>query len=233
LVDQLEYEQEINNLRQTFILIFSLIVFSSCENSEENIKNFIDLENLSVEQLTNSEIIYTENGHLKVKVKSNSMERLSDKEEIIELSGGVHFDFYKLNSSKKNSVPTSVLSCNRATINNTTNIMIAKGDVYCHIGDKIILTEELIWDKNRKVRYFYDDSDTNKARKYDNVDFIYSDYKVIKIHDSDTMYFSSFRCTSDFGENRTINGETFKSPVVFGKTRGISEAIISTPLKEN
>ena len=71
MVDQLEYEQETNNLRYT--VIFFLIVLASCENSEENISNFIESENLAVEQLTNSEIIYTENGHLKVKITSKNM----------------------------------------------------------------------------------------------------------------------------------------------------------------
>ena len=49
---------------------------------------FINSENLAVEQLTNSDIIYTENGHLKVKVISKSMERFSDKEERIEEKEG-------------------------------------------------------------------------------------------------------------------------------------------------
>jgi len=192
-----------------------LIVFSSCENSEENIKNFIDLENLSVEQLTNSEIIYTENGHIKVKVKSNSMERFSDKEEIIELSGGVHFDFYKLNSSKKNSAPTSVLSCNRATINNATNIMIANGDVNIKIGDTIISTQQLIWDKNRKGRYFEDGKGKNV--KHENVDLIYSNYEVIKRYKESETSFLSFKITSDFFSSRVLDGDTIQSPFNFIK----------------
>ena len=120
MADQLEYEQETNNLRNTFILIFFLIVLASCENSESNIRNFINTENLAVEQVINSEIIYTENGNIKVKVMSQKMERFSDKEERIELSGGVHFDFYKLDSTNTKSV----ITCDRATINNTTNISI-------------------------------------------------------------------------------------------------------------
>ena len=148
--DQQEYEQETNKLKYTFSLIFSLIVLASCENSEEDIKNFIDLENLAVEQLTNSEIIYTENGHLKVKVISQSMERFSDKEERIELSGGVHFDFYKLDSTNTKSV----LTCEKATINNTTNIMIADNNVVLKGSDnKELKSEQLIWDKDKNLVY--------------------------------------------------------------------------------
>ena len=148
--DQQEYEQETNNLKYTFSLIFSLIVLASCENSESNIRNFINTENLAIEQLTESEIIYTENGNLKVKVMSQKMERFSDKEERIDLAGGVHFDFYKLDSTNTKSV----LTCEKATINNTTNIMVANNNVVLKDSDnKELKSEQLIWDKNKNLIY--------------------------------------------------------------------------------
>ena len=150
MVNQLECEQEINNLKYTFSLIFSLIVLASCENSESNIRNFINTENLAIEQLTDPEIIYTENGNLKVKVMSQKMERFSNKEERIELAGGVHFDFYKLDSTNTKSV----LTCEKATINNTTNIMIANNNVILKGSDnKKLKSEQLIWDKNKNLVY--------------------------------------------------------------------------------
>tara|TARA_B100001094_G_C18102775_1_gene756699 strand:- start:781 stop:1356 length:576 start_codon:yes stop_codon:yes gene_type:complete len=150
LVDQLECEPETNNLKYTFSLIFSLIVLASCENSESNIRNFINTENLAVEQLTNSEIIYTESGNLKVKVMSRKMERFLEKEEIIELSGDVQFDFYKLDSTNTRSV----LTCEKATINSTTNIMISNNNVVLKdSGKKELKSEQLIWDKNKNLVY--------------------------------------------------------------------------------
>ena len=150
MVDQLECEPETNNLKYTFSLIFSLIVLASCENSESNIRNFINTENLAIEQLTESEIIYTENGNLKVKVMSQKMERFSDKEERIELAGGVHFDFYKLDSTNTKSV----LTCEKATINNTTNIMVANNNVVLKDSDnKELKSEQLIWDKKKNLVY--------------------------------------------------------------------------------
>lgn len=150
MVNQLECEQEINNLKYTFSLIFSLIVLASCENSESNIRNFINTENLAIEQLTDPEIIYTENGNLKVKVMSQKMERFSNKEERIELAGGVHFDFYKLDSTNTKSV----LTCEKATINNTTNIMVANNNVVLKDSDnKELKSEQLIWDKKKNLVY--------------------------------------------------------------------------------
>tara|TARA_Y100000389_G_scaffold197562_1_gene232391 strand:+ start:82 stop:588 length:507 start_codon:yes stop_codon:yes gene_type:complete len=127
-----------------------LIVLASCENSESNIRNFINTENLAVEQLTNSEIIYTESGNLKVKVMSRKMERFLEKEEIIELSEDVQFDFYKLDSTNTRSV----LTCEKATINSTTNIMISNNNVVLKdSGKKELKSEQLIWDKNKNLVY--------------------------------------------------------------------------------
>ena len=175
--DQQEYEQETNNLKYTFSLIFSLIVLASCENSEERISNFIDLENLAVEQLTNSEIIYTENGNLKVKVISQSMERFSDKEERIELSGGVNFDFYKLDITNIKSV----LTCEKATINNTTNIMIANNNVVLKGSDgKELKSEQLIWDKDK--------------------DLVYTELDIIIQTEDEIISGVGFKSTPDFSE---------------------------------
>ena len=121
-----------------------ILLFSSCENSEENFVNFIEFETLSVEELTNSEILYTENGSLKVKVISQKMERFSVEEERIELSGNVHFDFYKLDSANSKSV----LTCNKAVIMTASQSVVLKSS-----EGKELITEELIWDKKKNIIY--------------------------------------------------------------------------------
>ena len=132
------------------LFIFFLICFSSCENSKENISNFISSEELPVEELTHSEIIYTENGMLKVKIMSNKMERYVNDEDRVELFDGVHFDFYRLDIENQKSVLTSEI----AIINNTTNIMKAIQNVILESSDnKKLLTEELIWDKSKGLIY--------------------------------------------------------------------------------
>ncbi len=81
---------------------------------------------------------------------SQKMERFSDKEERIDLAGGVHFDFYKLDSTNTKSV----LTCEKATINNTTNIMIANNNIILTGSDnKKLKSEQLIWDKNKNLVY--------------------------------------------------------------------------------
>lgn len=137
-------------MNRFILFIFFLISFYSCENSKENISNFISYEELPVEELTNSEIIYTENGMLKVKIISNKMERFVNDEDRVELFDGVHFDFYRLDLKNQKSVLTSEI----ASINNTTNIMKASQNVILKSSDnKELQTEELIWDKNKGLIY--------------------------------------------------------------------------------
>tara|TARA_Y100001968_G_C19280425_1_gene678933 strand:+ start:212 stop:715 length:504 start_codon:yes stop_codon:yes gene_type:complete len=126
-----------------------MVILVSCENSEENISSFIELDNLAIEELKESDIIYTENGYLKVKVRSKKMERFNEIEERIELSGGVHFDFYKLDSTDSKSV----LICDNAIINNSTNIMIANNNVVLRGDNKELKSEKLIWDKQKDLVY--------------------------------------------------------------------------------
>ena len=87
---------------------------------------------------------------MKVKVISQKMERFSAEEERIELSGNVHFDFYKLDSANSKSV----LTCNKAVINNTTDIMTASKSVVLKSSEgKELITEELIWDKKKNQNF--------------------------------------------------------------------------------
>lgn len=159
------------------LFIFLLICFSSCENSQENISNFISYEELPVEELTHSEIIYTENGMLKVKVMSNKMKRFVNDEDRVELFDGVHFDFYRLDVENQKSVLTSEI----AIINNTTNIMTASQNVILRSSDnKELLTEELIWDKNKGL--------------------IYTDLEIVIRTEDEIISGVGFKSTPDFTE---------------------------------
>ena len=54
----------------------------SCENNPSNINHFISSEELPVEELFHTEIQYTENGLLKVRVFSKNMQRFVNDEDI-------------------------------------------------------------------------------------------------------------------------------------------------------
>ena len=156
------------------LFIFFLICFSSCENSKENISNFISSEELPVEELTHSEIIYTENGMLKVKIMSNKMERFVNDEDRVELFDGVHFDFYRLDIENQKSVLSSEIAMINNTMKASQNVILKSSD------NKELLTEELIWDKNKGV--------------------IYTDLEVVIRTEDEIISGIGFKSTPDFTE---------------------------------
>ena len=162
-------------MKRLVILFVLSILFLSCENNQENINHFISLEESPVEELFHSEIQYTENGLLKVRVFSKKMHRYVNDEDKVELYGGVHFDFYKLDGKNEKSV----LKSEKAIINNTTNIMMALNKVVLKSSDnKTLQTEQLIWDKNQ--------------------DLIYTDHEVKIQTDDEIISGFGFKSTPDF-----------------------------------
>ena len=70
---------------KVFLKLFSLFaLLFSCENTQQNINQFVEGDELPVEVLTDSEIQYTENGLLKVRVTSKNMQRFIEEEDRIE-----------------------------------------------------------------------------------------------------------------------------------------------------
>ena len=57
-------------MRLFFLLI---ILFSSCANDPDLVKDFFDKENLFVERIEGAEILYTERGLLNVKIIANTI----------------------------------------------------------------------------------------------------------------------------------------------------------------
>ena len=105
------------------------------------------------------------------------MSRILGKEDVIELYGGVHFDFYKSDSLNEKTI----LTCQRATLNNTRNIMIANENVILIGSDnKQLASEQLIWDKKKNL--------------------IYTDLEVIITTADEIISGSGFQSTPDFSE---------------------------------
>ena len=91
--------------------------------------------------MNNATILYTENGDIIVKIISDKMTRIKNPEDIIKFSNGVIVDFYTDTSDKK-----SVLTCENATVNNKSQIMIATDNVILVSSEK----KELMTERMRK-----------------------------------------------------------------------------------
>ena len=131
-------------MRYIYILF---CIFCSCTNENIHIAEFIESEDLPVEEISNAKIFYTEKGNVRLKLFSEYMYRVS--ESVINLRGDVIAVF--VGSYNQDS---SVLTCNNATINRVSQKMTAISNVRLLGNDSTeLLTEELIFDQKNNLIY--------------------------------------------------------------------------------
>lgn len=128
-----------------------IIFFSSCEKSNiEKINTLTSELNAPNISATNSVIIYSENAEIKVKVRSQEINRyLNIEEPYSEFPKGMHVDFY---DSLQN--PTSFIRANYAIYDEHKKLWTAENDVVA-VSDEgdTLNTDFLIWNQNTKKIY--------------------------------------------------------------------------------
>jgi len=133
-----------------WLLLLPLITFfQSCSNDPEVVKTFINTKELPLETIKEAELLYTEDGKLKVKILAEQIERYTEPESHIYFSEGIVVYFY--NDSSKVS---SKLTAQEAYNDEEKEKMIAKINVELinESGEKLN-TEELIWDEKSQLIY--------------------------------------------------------------------------------
>ena len=126
-------------------------------------------------------IILTDQGTIRAKVKAGYLEKYNEKEFIL-LDSSVTVDFFNSNEQH-----TSILNSNKAEVNQRSNDMKAIGNVVAVSDSGISLySETLLWDsKNEKLRT--------------------KDKIMITTLDQDTLYGIGFESDSDLENWKIIN----------------------------
>tara|TARA_B100000900_G_scaffold122972_1_gene103715 strand:- start:18768 stop:19298 length:531 start_codon:yes stop_codon:yes gene_type:complete len=164
-------------------IFFFILLFFSCVNDPNIVKEFVEQENYPVEETEYAEIIVTDNGNLKVKASANSIKRYDNTQPALILEGNVKITFY--DNSK---VANSFLYSNYLEIDQKNNVMIARDNVILisKNSDKLE-TEQLTFDeKNEKIYTIQKVIVTTKKEVIQgegfesNLDF--SQYKLSMIH---------------------------------------------------
>lgn len=121
----------------------AVIIFSSCENDIDEVNTITARDNYPVESGKDMEIIYSDSGHIKIKLNAPVLMRFTGEKPYMEMPKGVKVLFYD-NSMNVNSH----LSANYAISHEKEEIMEAKSDVVV-VNEKgeQLNTEHLIWDK--------------------------------------------------------------------------------------
>lgn len=130
-----------------FCLLTTL--FHSCSNDPKIVESFATTEILPSETMKQVELIYTENGILKVKIIANKIERFSTPTPVIDFSEGILVYFYN-----DSVTVASTLTAQEAIIDDNNQKMIARTNVeLINSKNQKLNTEELIWDERSTLIY--------------------------------------------------------------------------------
>ena len=128
---------------------FLITIFYSCSNDPKIVESFATTEILPSETMKQAELIYTENGILKVKIIANKIERFSKPTPIIDFSEGILVYFYN-----DSAIIVSTLTAQEAVIDDNNQKMIARTNVeLINSKNQKLNTEELIWDERLTLIY--------------------------------------------------------------------------------
>ena len=161
---------------------FISIVFFSCSNDPDLVKEFVPSTNLPVEQIEGAEMLHTEHGKLKVKIRATKIERFQDVPQLV-FSSGIEVVFYN-----DSGFVQSQLLADAADIDEDNNIMTARHNVILiSSDDKQLETDELIWNERKNMIYSSKDVKINTGKEIifgegftSNPDF--TKYSISKIH---------------------------------------------------
>ncbi|MFP4023800.1 MAG: LPS export ABC transporter periplasmic protein LptC [Thiohalospira sp.] len=133
------------------VLAGIIILFSACEKSDiekvNTLTQHLDAPTISV---TNTEIIYSENAALQIKITAPEINRYLDREEpYSEFPEGLYVQFYD-----STQTPSSSIQANYAIYDEEEKLWTAENNVVAinEEGDTLN-TEYLIWDMNAKKVY--------------------------------------------------------------------------------
>lgn len=152
---QLEHDniKNINFIQKIIIPVFTgiIIFFASCErNNIEKINEITSEINAPAIAVTNTEIVFTKNALIEVKVKSAQINRYANLEEpYTEFPEGLYVEFY--DSTQKVS---SYITADYCIYDETEETWTAEHDVVSvsELGDTLN-TEYLVWDQKKGKIY--------------------------------------------------------------------------------
>jgi LPS export ABC transporter protein LptC len=156
-----------------------MVIFSSC--TKQSIQDLPSREGMPDQESWEVNIILTDQGMIRAKIRSGHLEKYNEK-EFIMLDSSVTVDFFDSDEQH-----TSILTSNKAEVDQSSNDMKAIGNVVAVSDSGISLySNTLLWDsKNEKLRT--------------------KDKIMITTLEKDTLYGIGFESDSDLENWKIIN----------------------------
>ena len=127
--------------------VFFFLLFSSCSNDPKEVETYVSIEDMPIEVMKEAELIYTEQGKIKVKIMAEKIERFLNQNPSVYFSNGVLVHFYNDSANI-----TSTLTAEQASIDDKNQQMMAKTNVeLINQKEEKLNTEQLIWDEKSNL----------------------------------------------------------------------------------
>ncbi len=136
-------------MRYIIVIILLGILFASCENDLEEVNQFINKDDVSIEIAKDVEIIYSDSAFVKVKIESPLLKRFLTKEDPHErFPEGIDVVFF----GDRSNTPQSHLTAKHAIRREKIGEIIVRDSVvwWSEQGERLE-TEELIWDEKKQI----------------------------------------------------------------------------------
>jgi len=131
-----------------FVFMAALFIFSSCENTEKEIKNWT--ENVIMkEEARNIESYLSQNGVMKAKLTAPLMLRVNADTVYVEFPESLHCDFY--DSTKK--IETRLDAKYGKYFENLGKVYLRDSVVVINIKGDTLRSPDLWWDQNKQLFY--------------------------------------------------------------------------------
>jgi LPS export ABC transporter protein LptC len=132
---------------RAFYFLFGFLIIS-CQNNPDLVNNFFSKDNFPIEVISDSKMIHTEDGIIKLQIDAKKIERYLGDSSRLDFSNGFNVNFY----NNLGNI-TSNLSALNAVVDEKNNIMVATDSVILKSTDKKLETEILIWDQKKEKVY--------------------------------------------------------------------------------
>ena len=140
----------VNRIRyKSIVFLLGMAVLFSCQSDLQTIDELTRIDEGPMESVFNVEMVYSDQGHTRMILNAEQMDRYEGEEPYLEMPRGLHVQFYDTLGNK-----TSSMSAKYAISYDDPEIFEAHNDVVVinEAGERLN-TEQLIWDQKEETIY--------------------------------------------------------------------------------
>lgn len=161
------------------IILLLFFHLSACQNSIEKVEQFSEQLETAVETISDVNILYSENAHVKVRLEAPKLHRYKTDTPYVEFTEGLKVSFF-----------------NDSTSQTVSSILTAKYGIRYEILNKTYLKDSVIWENQQKNERL----ETEEMLWDEKAATITSEANVKVTTDKEVIYSQGFEGAQDFSQ---------------------------------